>query len=58
MKVVTYCGQQPTALTGQVHERILDILALQLKVLQNMTTQMLVVPEGTRLTVRPEAQDK
>lgn len=56
MKVATYAGPPPTQLSAQVNERILGVLEMQLKVLQSMTTQVMMIPEGTRVRMHEEPE--
>lgn len=50
MKVVSYTGEEPKTFPPPSNDKMLDVMLAQLRVLQAMATQVVIIPAGTKLS--------
>ncbi len=50
-RIFTYAGEEPTINRQQINQdRVLDLLERQLRVIEQLTAQIILIPKGTQIS--------
>lgn len=50
MKIFSYAGAEPTVIAAELQKEMLEIMRNQLKLMEQMTLTIVLVPQGTKIT--------